>query len=421
MKTFKKAASALIALVLIAATCFGLVSCKKKGGLLATYKGGEVRTSDVEDWQKYFLSENLESVIYDDDGNIRSESDRYLQVQEICDSTTKYVVEVKAFKQLLEDEGIATFSDSSIKKYAKVLRSQIEEEYAEKGGYAYWRDYACGGVSDNFIYQFSESELVRKYLESYVMEHYPVTDELIMEYYRIYAQNYLVVPEYRFNVILVAVGEEDMGNEAAWDAAKEEAQGYIDRLNAGEKYEDVLADALENSKNKNIAEFYSVTDAQPISTIENFKDLEAGLESIQSYVDEATELFEVEFKKYATPEEDDANVYNIWYGYCNMTNQLYVCNTVYNLEIGQTGAEPILFLEGYEVIQLVEKTDSTYFKDPKNNQDIHDEIYQILYNEMWNGGQGTSVDAFLYNLAVDYEIDIVYSYAESYKKSLETA
>lgn len=405
MKIIKKIICVAAALAMLALTCVGFASCAKKqsGHLLATYKGGKVYESDVADWQLFFLTQKT--------SEISAASDIQAKIREVNDETTKFYVQIKAFKQLLEDKGIATISDSSIKNYAeKVLIPQIEENNAKNGGYAFWKKLY--NVTDNFIYDYAEEQLVTAYLEKYIMDNYGVTEELINEYWEANSYKYIVVPSYEFDVIMVTVAEKDVANKEAWEAAKAEAQGYIDRIKGGEDFAAVKADAISKSNTPKIAEAMSVVDSVPYLECEGFDDAEAHLTAINEFIEEYTEQTGVALVEYADPY-GDSKEYTLWYSYSNLLNEFYTKNALVTLEIGQTTAEPIRHLSGYEIIKLLNITDTTEFLNPKTNEDVYNDIYTTLYDQLWDEGNGPASEEFEKQLAEDYNIEIVYKYAES--------
>ena len=405
MNKIKKIVCLALAVAMTVSVCAMFMSCDKipSGKLLATYNGGKVYESDVADWQNFFRIEKVNEIF--------QAEDQQAKIAEVDDETTEFYVQLKAFKKLLEDKGVSTISDSAVKKYAEeVLIPSIEEKYAENGGYTFWRK--TYGVSENFIYDFAEEQLVTSYLEEYVMGIFGVTDELVNEYWQTHSHEYLVVPSYIFDVIMVSVADSDKTDVEAWEAAKAEAQGYIDRINAGEDFADVKADAIQKSKNINSSAAYSVKDSVPFKSCEGFEDEEENLAAINEYIEECMETYNVKLVEYADPDGNEKE-YALWFAYCNMLNEFYTKHALLSLDIDETVSEPIRHIEGYEIIKLTEKSDKTEFQNPKTNQAVYDDIYQKLYEEMWDGGNGTSVEKFEKKLAEDYNIKIEYRYSEN--------
>ena len=403
MNKLKKIVCLVLAVAMAISASAMLMSCEKKpsGKLLATYKGGSVYESDVADWQNFFRIEKVQEIF--------EAEDQQAKIAEVDDATTLFYVKLKAFRKMLEDKGVATISEASIKKYAEeIVVPGIEQKYESKGGYEFWKK--TYGVSDNFIYDFAEEQIVTTYLEKYVMNLYGVTDEMITEYWESHSYKYLVVPSYIFDVIMVSVAEADKTDAEAWEAAKVEAQGYIDRIKAGEDFADVKADAIQKSKNINSSASFSVKDSVPFKECEGFEDEEENLAGIKEYIDAVAEAYNTKLVEYA-PADGDEKEYALWFNYCNMLNEFYTKHALLNLEIDETIAEPIRHIEGYEIIKLVEKSDKTEFQRPENNPTVYDDIYQTLYDQMWNDGEGESADKFEKQLEEEYKIEIVYSYA----------
>ncbi|MBQ0125980.1 MAG: hypothetical protein KBS59_06655 [Clostridiales bacterium] len=402
MKLFKKILCLALAVAMLAAVCLALDSCKEKdkGRLLATYKGGEIYEKDVEDWQNYFLIENLSTVANADD--------YVAAINDINDSTTAFVAQYKAFRCLLEDEKIFSFTDSDVKAFAERLISEFDVQLEEKGGYGYWKK--TYGVSDNFIYDFAEEQLVSAFLEDYVMDHFGVTDELITDYWEKHAIDYLTVPSYKFEVIMVAVADDDKANVTAWDEAKATAERYIARLNAGESFDTVRTDAIANSKNAAASRTYSVSDSVAISSCEGFEDLNQNLAEVAEFIEKLKETSETELVEYADPN-GDASEYAFWFQYCNIYNELYVKNSLLNMTIGEVCENPIRHIAGYEIIKLTEIDENIAFLRPENDEAVYKDVYDRLYIELWADGAGTSAQAFASQLAQDYEINIEYSYS----------
>lgn len=416
MKIFKRIICAVLVLATVFAACIAFSACGKKdtrGNLVATYKGGEIYESDLSDWQLYFLQENIDEIISAGAGlatsaEITAAMDK--KRNEILDKATDYVIQIKLAKAYIKDNGIADISDSSISAYAENVKSKIEEEYASKGGYEYWKSTVCGGVSDNFIVQCAEAEMVLNYMEQCAMALSPVTEDMVVEYWRLNRDKYVVAPYYKFDVIIVPLAENSRGGEDDWDAAKAEAQGYIDRIKAGESFEDVKADAISKSKDPSISKFYSVPDTVLPSEADGFVDKEARLNEIAATIEVLKEENDTNFVEYADPK-GDADEYDLWYVYCNLINQLYSKHYAATLEVGEVNDEPFLFVGGYEIIQVIESNHDVTFLDPLTNDNVYSEIYQLIYNELWSKGSGSSVDAFIDKLYKDYEAKVTYRYS----------
>lgn len=406
MNKLKKIGCLLLAAVTAISVCFVFASCEKRksGKLLATYSGGEIYESDVADWQNYFRIEKLT--------DIYNAEDQQAKIAEVDDETTLFYANLKAFKKLLEDKGIATFSESALKKYAEeVLIPALEEKYEKNGGYEFWRK--SYSVSKNFIYDYAEEQLVTAYLEKYVMGTYGVTDEQIDEYWGANSYKYLVVPSYIFDVIMVSVATEDRADPEAWEAAKAEAQGYIDRIKAGEDFDTVKAEAIEKSKNVVSAKAYSVEDSVPFTECAGFENKEENLAAIEDYINAYCEAYKVKLVEYAD-SNGDSKEYSLWFLYCNMLNEFYTKHSLVNLDVDETIAEPIRHIEGYEIIKLTEKSDKTEFQNPKTNERVYNDIYETLYEQLWDGGNGSAVEKFETALKEEYQIVINFSYLDNY-------
>lgn len=409
MNRSKKIVCFLLAAIMTLSACAMFASCEKnkKGELLATYDGGEIYESQILDWQSYFLMENIQEV---------SQADDYqAKIAEVNDKTTEFYVNLKAFRKLLSDKGIMTITDETIKKYAEeIVIPSLESTYEKNGGYEFWRK--SYNVSSNFVYDFAENILVTAYLEQYVMGNYGVTDQLIYDYWDIYSYKYVVVPAYIFDVIMVSVADGDKANVDAWEAAKAEAQGYIDRIKAGEDFANVKADAIEKSKNINVAAAYSVEDSVPYTECAGFEDKEANLSNLEEYFAALSKDSNVKLVEYADPK-GNADEYRLWFTYCNMLNEFYTKHSLLNLEVGETTSEPIRHIEGYEIIKLIEKNDKTEFQNPKTNEKVYNDIYETLYNELWDDGNGPAVEEFEADLKEQYHIVVNYSYVSNYTKT----
>lgn len=409
MKITKRIICLSLVVLTLAVLCLTFASCdngKDKGELLATYKGGEVYESDLEDWQNYFLVVNASSIMEADDAQAA--------ILEELDSVTSFYVKMKTFRQYLSDEGVVTLTDDDLKAAEKLYKAQIESDYSSRGGYEYW--LVTFNVSEDFISSYSEIQLLTTYLEKYVMDEYGVTDEMIQDYWNKNAYKYLVEPSYIFDTIFVPVAEEDRGDADAFAAAKAEAQGYIDRILGGEAFADVKADALKNSKDANTSEVYSIEDSVAKTACSDYEDLEARLKEAKDYVDSVKEEKGTEFVEFANPNGNQKQ-YELWFNYCNKENQAYVKNFLVTSEIGDVTAEPIRHLLGYEVLMLTKISEDVEFQNPTDNKEIYDEIYQIIYDSLWNEGEGASVQALELQLADNYDIEIKFSYLDDYNET----
>lgn len=417
MKVFKKSIGVILVLAMICALCAAFSSCKKdepQNNLVATYKGGEIYENDLADWQTYYLNKNVDEIISAGAEKTSPEEVSAAMEQkrnEILDKTTDYVVQVKIVKSYIQENKIAEISDQTIKNYAEKMKSEIEDQYKDNGGYEYWRDVVCGKVSDNFIIQMSEADIVMNYVERCAMELSPVTDELIMDYWRLHQSEYIVTPSYKFEALIVPIADGSNGGEADWAAAKAEAQGYIDRLTAGESFETVKEDALNNSKNPNISKFYSVSDSVDAIEADYFINTEERLAEVEAMIKAVTDQG-LEFVEYADPK-GNKDEYELWYYYCGLMNQLYTKHYAATLGIGEVNPEPFLFVNGYEIIKITEHISEAYFLNPETNENVYNEIYNTLYNELWEDGSGSSVDAFMEKLYLDYDVKTVYRYSQN--------
>ena len=414
MKIFKRIICAVLVLAMACALCVAFTACKEKvvDNIVATYKDAEIHESDLADWQLYYLQRNVDEIISAGSGlatsaEITAAMDK--KRNEILDKATDFVLQIKLVKKYLTENGIADITESAVSAYAANMKSTIEKEYDSKGGYEYWKSTVCGGVSDNFIYQCSEAEIVLAYMEQCAMDLAPVTKDMVVEYWQLNRDKYVVAPYYKFDVLIVPLAENSHGGEDDWNAAKAEAQGYIDRIKAGESFEDVKADAISKSPDPAISRFYSVPTSVSATEANGFIDKEERLKEVeitmQLFVEEGTN-----FVEYADPNGDKEE-YDLWYMYCNFMNQLYSKHYAATLEVGEVNDEPFLFVGGYEIIQLLESNPEVAFLDPLTNDDVYSEIYQLIYDELWSDGSGSSVDAFVDMLYKDYDAKVTYRYS----------
>ena len=412
MKTFKKSMGFAIACVLVVAVLLGVSSCgKKRGGtLLATYKGGDVYSSELLDWQNYFVYENMEELL--------KEEDISAALNARNDKTTEFYVQMKAFRQLLEDKGLLKLSDKGIKEYAEELIYAFNEEFKDNSkkvsGYEYWK--SVYHVSDDFINSYAEYILVSEQTEKYVMGNYGVTDEMIKDYWERNAVNYLDVPSYVFEIIVVAVDPEKESDADEWARAKAEAEGYIARIKAGESFDSVKEDAIKNSKSPVIAQAYSRKDRISKTEAAVFTDLDAEIERITKSREDYAAENNIKVVDYAD-SNGDSKEWALWYAYCNTVNEATIKYVVPRLSIGETADEPIRAIMGYQIVRLEEITDNTAFVSPFEDVDVYNEIYGIIYAERWASGGGEAVDDFLAALTEEYDIKIVYSYYDEYIKA----
>lgn len=404
MNKIKKIVCLVLAAVTVFSVCAVFASCEKRksGKLLATYSGGEIYESDVADWQNYFCITNASEIVNAEDSMAKK--------AEVLDTATGYFAHVKMFRALLAEKNIATITDKMIKEYAEnVLIPALNEQYESNGGYVAWRNMYS--VSKNFIYDYAEQELVNSYREKYIMENYGVTDDMITEYWNTYAAKYVVLPSYLIDVIMVQVPAKDKTDPEAWEAAKAEAQGYIDRIKAGEDFSAVKAEAIEKSSDPTSTKAYSVEDSVPYRDCTGFEDIEENMKSINELVEEYKKKYDVDLVEYA--DKNSGRTYNLWFSYCNMLNELYTKNALPKLEIGETVSEPIRHLEGYEIIKLTGKRDDAEFRNPKTDESVYYEIHDLLYSELWGDGTGAAVQAFELQLEEDYKLVINYAYADN--------
>jgi len=257
MNKLKKIVCLLLAAVTAISVCFVFASCEKRksGKLLATYSGGEIYESDVADWQNYFCITNASEIVNAEDSMAKK--------AEVLDTATGYYAHVKMFRALLAEKNIATITDKMIKEYAEnILIPALNAQYESSGGYVAWRN--TYNVSKNFIYDYAEQELVNSYREKYIMENFGVTDEMITEYWNTYAAKYIVLPSYLIDVIMVTVPTNDKTDPEAWEAAKATAQGYIDRIKAGEDFSAVKEEAIERRQRLIRSRTASRTETAPV-------------------------------------------------------------------------------------------------------------------------------------------------------------
>ena len=408
MKILKKAVAFILLATMLLASCQLFVSCgdeePDKGQLLATYSGGEIYESDVKDWKQL-----LYYTYFD---NIMKAEDQKGEFYAVFDLATSYVVKMKAFEKLLADNGYKTFSETAIKKEAEEIIKSLNEEF--EGGYDAWKKGYR--LSDDFIYSYAELQLVSSEMEKYIMSRYGIiTDEMINEYWTNYAGDYVQVPSYYFDNIIVSLPKSEMAGEAAWEEIKAEAQSYIDRINAGEDFEMVKQDAISKSRYATAARLYSIAASLRKGECEGFDDLEAILEDNKRIVNALCEELKVQFVEYADPN-GDKDEYEVWYDFVNMNNEASVKNALLNLEEGEVWATPIMSVFGYQIVKLTKSDENVYFRNPTDYPDVYQDVYNKLYAQLWNEGEGPAVKEFEKDLIKDYKIEIVYSYVSEYVK-----
>jgi len=408
MKILKNTAVFVLVCATLLAVCAGLVSCgedpdAKKGNLVATYRGGELYESDLEDWQQYMYYTYLKDILDADD----QKAERFA----VLDLATDYVVKMTAFKLLLESEGYVTFTESKINAYVEQLKEQFKKDY--KDGYDTWKyNYH---VSDGFIYKFAELQLVSQEIEKYVMSKYGVTDKMIDEYWELYAGNYMQVPSYYFDSIILAMKTDDMDDKVIWDELKDKAQGYIDELLAGADFDTVKQNAIASSPNTTVSRIYSVVSDLSKLECRGFEELDDILADNEKDIQEYCEKLEINFVPYADPK-GNKNEYEAWYYYVNMNNETRVKNALLSLEVGEVWSEPIMSVFGYQIIKMTKIDEDYFFKRPSDYPEVYDDIYQQIYNARWNDGAGVAVTEFENDLVKKYDIDVKYSYSLEYKK-----
>ena len=408
MKILKKAVAFILLATMLLASCQLFVSCgdeePDKGQLLATYSGGEIYESDVKEWQTFMFHLCIDDVM--------QASDKKEALYSVFDRATDYVVKMRAFKDLLSKEGLLTVTDNGVKLYAEELIKEINDDF--DGGYEKWQKIF--EVSDDFIYQYAETQLLSVEMEKYVMSKYGViTDEMVNEYWKLHAGDYVQVPKYYFDNIIVSLPKSEMAGEAAWEEIKAEAQSYIDRINAGEDFEMVKQDAISKSRYATAARLYSIAASLRKGECEGFDDLEAILEDNKRIVNALCEELKVQFVEYADPN-GDKDEYEVWYDFVNMNNEASVKNALLNLEEGEVWATPIMSVFGYQIVKLTKSDENVYFRNPTDYPDVYQDVYNKLYAQLWNEGEGPAVKEFEKDLIKDYKIEIVYSYVSEYVK-----
>lgn len=410
MKILKKAVAFILLATMLLASCQLFVSCgdeePDKGQLLATYSGGEIYESDVKEWQTFMFHLCIDDVM--------QASDKKEALYSVFDRATDYVVKMMAFKDLLSKEGLLTVTDNGVKLYAEELIKEINDDF--DGGYEKWKKIF--EVSDDFIYQYAETQLLSVEMEKYVMSKYGViTDEMVNEYWKLHAGDYVQVPKYYFDNIIVSLPKSEMAGETAWEEIKAEAQSYIDRINAGEDFETVKQDAISKSRYATAARLYSNETTVNKTDCVGFEDVEALIAENKEAVDLYCEEFEITFVEYADPN-GNKDQYEAWYNLVNMNNEAYVKNALLNLEAGELWQTPIMSVFGYQIMKMtkIDEGDEVYFRKPSEYPEVKADIESKLYQQLWDSGDGPSVDEFEEDLIKDYDIKTVYSYSTEYSK-----
>ena len=410
MKILKKAVVFILLATMLLASCQLFVSCgdkePDKGQLLATYSGGEIYESDVKEWQTFMFHLCIDDVL--------QASDKQAALYSVFDRATDYVVKMTAFKDLLSKEGLLTITESGVKLYAETLIKDINDDFT--GGYEKWKK--SFEVSDDFIYSYAEMQLLSVEMEKYIMSKYGViTDEMVDEYWSLHAGDYVQVPKYYFDNIVVSLPKSEMAGETAWNEIKAEAQSYIDRINAGEDFETVKQDAISKSRYATVARLYS-GEASVIKTDCNgFEDVEALIAENKEAVDLYCEEFKVNFVEYADPN-GNKDEYEAWYNLVNMNNEAYVKNALLSLEEGELWQTPIMSVFGYQIMKMtkIDDGEAVYFKKPSDDPEVRRDVESKIYEQLWDSGNGPAVEEFEEKFVKDYDIKIVYSYSTEYSK-----
>lgn len=406
MKIIKRIAAFALAAAMLLGICASMTSCKERGNIVASYDGGEIYEGDLVDWQSYFLGFYYQNII-------KSENPT-AEIQQVLDLTTKAVLQTKIFKDILEKEDILVLKDSDIKQRANEIIEELneDEELKKLGGYDHWKKYY--GVSKNFIYDYAEYVMITECIESYIMsrEENKITDEDVRDYWNKNASEFLITPSYILDVIIVVVENSKLGDPAAWESAKAEAQGYLDRLKNGEKYDDVKIAALQNTVDTDIFNAYSVRDRLAISDCEGFEDIDRLLAEAKEVLDGFAEESKIELVEY--PDITNENEYRLWFDNVNIHNEIYVKNAILNMEVGDCVSEPIKFINGYEIFRYAEKDENLMFQTPEVNDEVYQRCYDAVYDERWDAGAGPAVTSFEEKMYKDYNVDIKFSYVDAY-------
>lgn len=404
MKIFKS----IICIVLVLAFACAFIGCEKKPNrkddiLLATIGGTEeIWANDIVNWQNYMIGQ-----AYDSYADLESEEEIVLKIAEIMDNATLYVAQMKCLEKELVKKGyMQPVTDEDVEQKKAELIAFFDELYKDDGGYqAFLKSM---DLTEDFMKDYARVQLSLMKLESYVKFEYPITDDMIIEYWEAYMYKYLVTPSYVINTIAVTVADSDLGNKEAWDEAKAEAESILARLKNGENFGTVQEEYLKNSKNPDKAALFSSRSEISKDSCREFEDLEYCLKESEAIVKAACEQNKINFVEYASPTGDE-NEYSVWFMHLNTRNEAFIKNGLLNAKEGDL-LDVIPYVYGYEIVLYESTTDDLYFDDPRENPEVYNEIYEELWDIIWAEGSGTGVEATLSQLEKDYGIEIKYSY-----------
>ena len=334
MKKTIKIISLILAVALIAGI---LVSCKKKrtGILLATYDGkdeydGKVYSGDEDlvNWLQY-----LNQYYYDylEDGTISKEAFGEVVIQTVL---------LHRLEELdLKDQDI-TVSEEEIKEIFEYNKLNFDEFY--DGGFEEAKK--AYGLDDDFWMQYARYRVITNIIIDDQLLKLNVSESELKEYFSNNYGNYIQKAGYDYTAVFVEV--KDVTDDAEWTTEKANAQAYIDRIKAGEKFEDVYSEILKKYSVENgytQASYASGFGTVELSKVADVTDLEEALAKASENFPKADRT--------ADKESEEYKDYMRYLSTCMGIEQSYAMK---NMQIGEIYPTPIRTPFGWMILRLDE-------------------------------------------------------------------
>lgn len=391
MKKSVKIISAILAVTMLALLC---CSCKKKdkGILLATYKGGEVYSgdSDLTQWSKYL---NNYYADYIDDGTMTQD--------ELSQRIVYEVVLMRLMELDIKARGL-TVSDDEVKEAFDYTKTSFDNNY--EGGYA--QLVKDSGLTDDFWKAFARKSILREVIYNDLLINYDFTDEELTEYYNNNVDAYKKAKGYTCSVVFVTVG--DVSDESAWTERKTAAKAYINRILAGEKYDDIKAEI--------VATYTEDNDSDIMASNATGTDIVSEESMRQFVLSEGTSLEDTlkalaasdKYKNMDQHADKSSDAYKSYLEYlikCMGYSQTYALT---HMNVGETYSEPIVAPFGWMILRLDSYNEKTYYP---TLEEIRYELTKDYFDSLVENGSLMSV--YQNDLLEKYYVTLEEFYATS--------
>ena len=348
---------ALSMIVLVCASCNGnnnTTDPDREGQIIvATWNRGNIWSGDVAEWVNYFYSSYYS---YIKSGQATTDDIMRLAINAYC--------LVPLLEDYLKEIG-KSISEDDINYAVINYITEIEVEYADEGGYEYWK--AGVGVSDSFITELTKYGIYNNEVREYLVENSNISDEVLRAYFDENSMSYATPVGYKFSTALCEVLNKADDDE--WNTAYADAESFIAKAKNGTSFTDVQAEikAKYTEEDGYILVPYYTTDGilskVDLDAIAKFDDLEKYVQELEA------KYTEKGMDRTADKESAEYKYYDEYLFYVYQGTVAYIFRNKL-LDFGETYETPILSPNGWMIVEY-----DSYNSNPWSSyEDVKDQV-----------------------------------------------